>query len=179
MPSAFTHAAAALAITACFARPGTPKALWIAGAAGAVAPDLDAIGFWAGVPYDSVFGHRGISHSLFAAAVGAAILTMAMTRRRTTTLVAPTAVCLFLCIASHGILDAFTDGGLGVAFFAPFDNTRYFFPFTPIAVAPISITGFFTRRGLGVFASEFLWVWIPAALVATTAVALRRRPVDG
>jgi hypothetical protein len=30
--------------------------------------------------------------------------------------------------ASHGMLDAMTDGGLGVAFFAPFDNARYFFP---------------------------------------------------
>ena len=43
---------------------------------------------------------------------------------------------LFLAIASHGLLDAFTDGGLGVAFFAPFDSTRYFFPVTPIEVSP-------------------------------------------
>nr|HRC76832.1 rhodanese-like domain-containing protein [Kouleothrix sp.] len=32
----------------------------------------------------------------------------------------------------HGVLDAMTDGGLGVAFFAPFSATRYFFPFRPI-----------------------------------------------
>ena len=36
---------------------------------------------------------------------------------------------LFLSTASHGVLDALTDGGLGVAFFSPFDQTRYFFPF--------------------------------------------------
>jgi hypothetical protein len=28
----------------------------------------------------------------------------------------------FLAAASHGLLDAMTDGGLGVAFFAPFDE---------------------------------------------------------
>jgi inner membrane protein len=181
MPSAFTHAAAAIAITACFAKPGTSKALWIAGAAGAIAPDLDAIGFWAGVPYESMFGHRGISHSLFAAALGAAILTWGLGKKRAAIRVAPTvpamAVCLFLCIASHGILDAFTNGGLGIAFFSPFHNARYFFPFTPIAVAPISITGFFTQRGLHVFASEFLWVWIPAAALTAIALMARRRPV--
>jgi hypothetical protein len=38
----------------------------------------------------------------------------------------------FVVTASHGALDAMTDGGLGIAFFAPFDNTRYFFPFRPI-----------------------------------------------
>src|SRR6185436_12241517 len=100
------------------------------------------------------------SHSLFAAAVGAILLSWAAMKAaptaRATTRVAP-AILFFLCIASHGILDAFTDGGLGVAFFAPLHNERYFFPFTPIAVAPISITGFFTRRGFGVFASELVW----------------------
>ncbi len=27
-------------------------------------PDLDAIGFWLGVPYKSFFGHRGFTHSI-------------------------------------------------------------------------------------------------------------------
>jgi inner membrane protein len=42
------------------------------------------------------------------------------------------ALCIAVATASHGILDAFTNGGLGVAFFAPFDKTRYFFPVTPM-----------------------------------------------
>lgn len=33
-----------------------------------------------------------------------------------------------------------TDGGLGVAFFSPFDNKRYFLPWRPIRVSPISVT---------------------------------------
>ena len=42
---------------------------------------------------------------------------------------------LFLCTMSHALLDALTDGGLGVAFFSPFSNERYFFPWTPIRVS--------------------------------------------
>src|SRR5579872_845956 len=48
----------------------------------------------------------------------------------------------FVVTASHGVLDAMTDGGLGIAFFAPFDNTRYFFPFRPIKVSPIGFSFF-------------------------------------
>src|SRR6267378_8050335 len=42
----------------------------------------------------------------------------------------------FLATASHGLLDAMTNGGLGVAFFAPFCDTRYFLPWQPIVVSP-------------------------------------------
>jgi len=41
----------------------------------------------------------------------------------------------FVVTASRGALDAMTDGGLGIAFFAPFDNRRYFFPFRSIKVS--------------------------------------------
>ena len=46
-------------------------------------------------------------------------------------------------MASHGVLDALTDGGPGVAFLAPFDDTRYFFPWRPIRVSPLW-RGFFS-----------------------------------
>jgi inner membrane protein len=51
----------------------------------------------------------------------------------------------FLSAASHGLLDALTDGGLGVAFFSPFEQTRYFFPVRPVAVSPIGIREFFNE----------------------------------
>ncbi len=38
--------------------------LWLVGAACTVVPDLDAIGFFLGVRYASLLGHRGLSHSL-------------------------------------------------------------------------------------------------------------------
>ena len=72
---------------------------------------------------------------------------------------------MFLATASHGFLDAMTDGGLGVAFFSPVDNTRYFLPFTPIRVSLIGISRFFTARGFAVIRSELLWIWLPTALL--------------
>jgi hypothetical protein len=49
--------------------------------------------------------------------------------------------------APHGFFDAMPDGGLGVAFFAPFTNHRYFFPWRPIPVAPLSLEGLITSQG--------------------------------
>ena len=82
--------------------------------------------------------------------------------------------CYFFAVtASHGILDAMTDGGRGIAFFAPFDDTRYFLPFRPIKVSPIGIA-FLSTRGLAVLWSELLWVWIPATIIAGATLLIRR-----
>lgn len=75
----------------------------------------------------------------------------------------------FLAAASHGLLDAMTDGGLGVAFFASFDNHRCFLPWTPIRVSPIGIGRFFKARSLAVVQTELLWIWLPAGLLAVSA----------
>ena len=165
-----------LAIGSWFYRSAVPKRVWLAGAMCSVIPDLDAIGFWAGVPSGSFWGHRGFTHSvafaaLLALAVAAALRSQYATRLPALQLI----LFLFLATASHGLLDAFTNGGRGIALLAPFDNSRYFFPFRPIAVAPISVTRFFTARGMSVFASELLWVWLPSAAVLAAAVAIRRR----
>jgi inner membrane protein len=69
-----------------------------------------------------------------------------------------------LVTMSHGFLDAFTDGGLGIAFFAPFDSTRYFFPWRPLTVSPIGFTQFFSEWGMDVLLSELLWIGIPVGL---------------
>lgn len=67
-----------------------------------------------------------------------------------------------------------TDGGLGVAFFSPFDDTRYFLPWTPIRVSPIGMERFFSGRGLAVLQSELLWIWLPAAVLAVAGWLLRK-----
>jgi len=179
--SAFTHAAAGVALGAAFWRPGVPARFWVLGAAVAALPDLDAIGFRFGVAYGDVLGHRGITHSLlFAALLSAAVVAAAFPAGGAVP-VSRGALWLyfFLATASHGALDALTNGGLGVAFFAPFDNGRYFFPFTPIEVSPISVRAFFTARGARVMASELVWVWVPAIVFAATALWLRRRELTG
>ncbi|MEP7324822.1 MAG: metal-dependent hydrolase [Gemmatimonadota bacterium] len=80
----------------------------------------------------------------------------------------------FLATASHGFLDTMTDGGLGVAFFSPFSNTRYFLPWRPVQVSPIGLSRFFTARGWAVFQSELLWIWIPCGMLAGVAWILCR-----
>ena len=65
---------------------------------------------------------------------------------------------LFVVTASHPFLDAMTDGGEGIAFFSPFSNHRYFFPYRPIMVSPLGVGAFFGLRGLLVLANEFLLV---------------------
>jgi|SRR5208282_3581135 len=176
MASVFSHAAAALGIGACFYRPGTPKRVWIAGALCSVIPDLDVIGFRFGVHYGDFWGHRGFTHSLLFAALLASVVVLLAFRQPIPSLGRLGLWSyFFLATASHGLLDAMTDGGLGVAFFSPFNNTRYFFPWTPICVSPIGLSRFFSSRGLAVLQSELLYIWLPSALVVFTAFLIRRR----
>ncbi len=175
MASVFSHAVAGLAIGAAFWQPETPARVWVLGAVLAAAPDLDAIGFRFGIAYGDVLGHRGLTHSLpFAAALAALVAVIAWSPG------SPIGglrlwLYFFLAIGSHGVLDAFTNGGLGVAFFAPFENRRYFFPFRPIEVSPIGVTEFFSAWGRRVIANEIVWVWFPSLIFAATALWLRRK----
>jgi inner membrane protein len=173
MPSTFAHAAPALALIPAFSRAGMPARLWVIGVASAAAPDLDVLAFSFGIPYEHPLGHRGLWHSVpFAAAAAAVVAGLVASPSW------PRAwLYLFLVTASHGVLDAFTNGGLGVALLSPFDDTRYFFPFRPIQVSPLSIGAFFSERGLAILASELLWVWLPCAVLGLALVArsCRRR----
>jgi inner membrane protein len=58
-----------------------------------------------------------------------------------------------------------TNGGLGVAFFSPWDNARYFLPWRPIQVSPIGVDAFFGERGLKVVISELIWIGIPGLVI--------------
>jgi len=181
MPSAFTHAVAAVALGSFL--PPTPERprLWLTGALCAALPDLDVLGFAVGVRYGDVLGHRGLTHSLSFAAALATLIALAWPRsadepaRRRWRI----GLYLFLATASHGLLDALTDGGLGIALFSPFDPGRYFFPWRPIAVSPLGVSRFFSTRGLAILASEVRWVWVPCALVALAGWAWNRRHAGG
>lgn len=176
MASAISHAVASAGISAWFYRPAVPRRVWVAAAACAILPDADAIGYWLGVPYGSVWGHRGLTHSLCFAAGLALLVTLLADERTRTALGRPRLLALFFLVtASHGLLDACTNGGGGVAFFAPFWNHRYFMPVRPIAVSPMSVTRFFSARGARILRSEALWIWLPTAAVMLAAVLARRR----
>ena len=182
MPSALGHVAPALALIPAFYQPGTPKRLWVLGVLCAAAPDLDVFTFRLGIPYAHPLGHRGLSHSIpFAAAAALAVTLLAFPRAQTSHSRGRAWFYLFLAIASHGLLDAFTNGGLGVALFSPFDTARYFSPFRPIEVSPLSLGTFLSGRGLAILASELIWVWLPCLLLAMALGAwrLRRGPGAG
>jgi inner membrane protein len=170
MPSAFAHAATALALIPGFHGAGTPARLWVAGALCAAAPDLDVVAFWLGVPYAHPLGHRGLSHSLAFAAVFGALLGRLLLPPG---LRVRGALYLFLATASHGVLDTFTSGGLGVALLAPFDDTRLFAPFRPIRVSPIG-AGAFLERGAAVLENELVTVFLPCALLGALLAIGRR-----
>ena len=176
MPSVFSHAIAAVAIGGVAVSGPSRMTLWGLGALCAVAPDLDVVAFLFGIPYRHVLGHRGLSHSLVFAVALASLVTPVVRRAVPASPGAPRLwFFFFLATASHGFLDAMTSGGLGVAFFAPFSETRYLLPWRPIVVSPISIYGFVGRRGLIVMWSELEWVWLPAGLLFLAGLALWRR----
>jgi inner membrane protein len=172
MASVFTHAFLAAAMGGAFARRRMPGRFWVLSAVCAVLPDADVLAFGFGVPYGSMFGHRGFTHSLvFAALTGVAVVAVFF---RDAANRAALAVFFSLATASHALLDALTNGGLGVALFAPFSARRYFFPFRPVEVSPIGVAEFFGEWGLAVILSELLWVWLPAGLVLALVLIFRR-----
>ena len=137
-----------------------------------ILPDIDVVGFPLGIRYGDLWGHRGMTHSLLFAAVIAAIMAFrfAPARGERWKLM----LLLFVVTASHGLLDAMTNGGLGVAFFSPFDTRRYFLAWTPIQVSPIGASGFFSARGADVLWSEIVWVWGPAIALGAIIWSVQR-----
>ncbi len=63
-------------------------------------------------------------------------------------------------VASHGLLDAMTNGGLGVAFFWPLSERRCFLPVKPLPVAPIGAR-MLSPRGAFVLAVELVYFLPP------------------
>ena len=202
MPTIFTHAIAASALGALFraragpSEPGRldggpggsalPRGFWMLTAFCAVLPDADVVTFDLGLDYGHMLGHRGLSHSLLFAVLTGAVAAWSLDRRAWRAAHPAARLALFvhfsLATASHGLLDAFTDDGLGVAFLAPFSGDRFFFPWRPLEVSPIGGHGFFTARDVRgglrwveVLWSEIQWVWLPAGIVALAVRLARRR----
>ena len=152
-------------------RPGAPPlALSMLGlSALSVLPDADLVAFMVGIPYANPFGHRGVTHSLlFAVLVGLVVVVALRIRGRPVLLDAALAT---LVVASHGVLDAMTTGGLGVEFFWPVDTRRYFLPWEFIPVTPLG-AHMLSARGLSVLLTEAV-LFLPAWAYAFWPRALR------
>ena len=139
MASLMTHAFTAVALGKTFTTTKPPPRFWALAVASSLLPDADVVGFAFGVEYGELLGHRGLSHSVAFAlvwSVGAMWLAKFKHLPRFSWSWWKLVALLFAATASHGVLDALTNGGLGVAFFAPFNGTRYFFPWRPLVVSP-------------------------------------------
>jgi inner membrane protein len=119
-----------------------------------VLPDLDVLAFSFGIPYHAPYGHRGAFHSL-SISVLLGVLVWLLTLRSTLPALR-TGVYVALMAASHSLIDAFTDGGLGVALLWPFTNVRYLARWRPIPAAPMG-RHFLSRQGAYVVAIELLY----------------------
>jgi inner membrane protein len=164
MASAFSHAIVALAIGKAVQNKDLSWRELLLGALCSVLPDLDVIGFYIDIQYGDLWGHRGMTHSVVFAALLAGSLVGVWYRGKPAVVMTALFLYFFLCTASHGVLDAMTNGGLGVAFFSPFDTTRYFFPVRPVLVSPIGVSEFFSAYGVRILASEAIWIWLPSGV---------------
>ena len=173
MASAFSHAVVALAMGKAFQNKELSRRELFLGALCSVVPDLDVIGFPLGIQYDDMWGHRGLTHSVVFAALLAGIVVALWYRTKPAVALTGLFLYFFLCTASHGVLDAMTNGGLGVAFFSPFDTTRYFFTMRPVLVSPIEMSEFFSAYGIRVLASEAAWIWLPSCAVFVVLRAIQ------
>lgn len=172
MPTPFSHPAIPLAMALCSRRCTVSKRLLLGGVIVSVLPDLDVLAFRFGIPYAAEWGHRGFSHSLLLALLigllGAALAGFLKA--------SPKRAFGFLSLsaASHGVLDAFTNGGLGIALLWPFSTQRFFAPVQPIQVAPLTLSRFFSQRGWEVIVSELQWIWLPCLMLVTMVWLVRK-----
>ena len=146
------------------------RSLLILALISSILPDFDVITFGM-IPYDSIMGHRGFTHSILFAFIWSIILSLMFgrTQKKGYFLV------IFMVTISHGLLDAMTTGGKGVGFFIPIDNARYFLPWRVIQVSPIGVEEFFSDWGLAVILSELKYIGIPCVIILITLWFLRNQ----
>lgn len=166
MASVFTHAFIAIPFGKAFFEKEMPPRFWLLAVLCSMLPDVDVYSFYFDTAYGSLWWHRGFTHSLlFAFFLSLAAVWLGF--KEDDPFRPPRWklwLFFFLLACSHGVLDALTGRAYGVAFFSPFDTTRYSFPWAPIKISPIGLKSFFSPWGKEVILSEIRWVWIPSFL---------------
>ena len=175
LPTVITHSAVAVASAKVFGPEEVPRRFWLLSIFCAVFADADVLAFSFGIPYGHFFGHRGFFHSPFFGLLLSVFLVSVFFRTEKTFSKGWWFYLIYFSLlsASHGILDAFTNGGLGIALLSPVDATRYFFPWRPIVVSPIGLAGFLSKWGLMTLKSELLWIWPPLIIVVVGSRLIR------
>lgn len=120
-------------------------------------PDFKAWAMFGTMPQPLLF-HRGLMHSFFFAALlglACAALLRPDWKREGWKL----ALLLAAITASHGLLDALTNGDLGIAFLAPFSRKRFLAPWRPLPL--VEPWDCLSRRGLRGLLAELVLVCLP------------------
>lgn len=177
MPTIFSHAVVGLAGASVISSRENALKIGVLSILCALAPDADVIAFRLGIEYGHFFGHRGFFHSIFAG-IGVGFLVASIFAGRVKMFSREwwkLFVYFSIITSSHGVLDAFTNGGLGIALLSPFDDTRYFFWITPIEVVALNPARFFSAHGQKVILNEMALVWLPAMTLALSVWLWRRK----
>lgn len=159
MPTNITHAIPAIALGLGIGKKVIPLKVMLTAALISSIPDFDMIGTrYLGVPWDSIYGHRGYTHSIVFAILIAFIAAKFFNRDAFN----KNFLFFSFCMLSHGFLDLCNDGGLGVALLWPLSDYRYHGLVHPIMNVNVSFRSLYlSTKGLPVFLSEVIWVWLP------------------
>lgn len=165
MASSFGHAAVAITASRFLPKKLRTKTVILLGIISSIIPDADVIAFRFGIPYEHFIGHRGFTHSIFFAMLWSYLLLWLFHRKEEASSKKKLGIFYFVCIGTHGILDAMTTGGKGIALLSPIDNERYFLPWQVIQVSPLGIERFFSSWGVEVLMSEAVFIGLPCVLL--------------
>jgi inner membrane protein len=176
MPTIFSHGIAAVSATSIFKTKSDTFKFYFLVLFFSMIPDADVVAFRFGIPYSHWLGHRGITHSILFSAIFP-IPFILFFYQKDFALNARYLLLwfvFFISTISHALLDALTNGGLGVCIYCPFSTERYFFDFRPIQVSPIG-KRFLSEAGIRVLQSEFIWIWIPSIVTYLVVRILRKK----
>lgn len=180
MPTVITHTFVAICFSCAYSSEKMTRHFWFWSVICSIVPDIDVLGFRFGIQYGDLLGHRGLTHSLFFAFVLALIVvTISFKDIAQFSKKLSLFLYFFILTASHGFLDALTNGGLGIAFFSPFITDRYFLPWRPLKVSPIGLDTFLHNGGTQVILSELLWIWTYCGLLLLLVWTVRRILTQG
>jgi inner membrane protein len=175
MPSVVAHAAAALSMGALFRSSALPARFWVVAGLAVALPDLDAaLRPFGNLEAEQLFGgHRGLTHSIpFAMALSAMIVQLRVMGPGWIGSKLSFWIWLTLAIASHGVLDTFTQYGEGVALLAPISWHQFKSSWTPLGTGG-ACRGMLDCAMRGV-SNEALWIGVPSLMLFGLSRALRK-----
>ncbi len=175
MATLYTHAMVGLGAARLATSRPMPWAYWGLAALLPVVADFDV---FSTAPYGSLWGHRGITHSLaFALAISTVAAGVSCRYLRVNGWLL--AGLFFVVAASHDLLDAMTRGGADIPLFWPLDSC--YGNWGPLPVSDIGF-GLPDPRTSRAVRAELLWIWLPMGLLVglvTTWRHVRKRRSAG